>query len=122
MPTPAGGGGTARGRSTTTLARRTWFEWTEAKVDRLRTTTSTDPKATDAKPLSPEEHVRHCLGMDEAALRADPRPTLVYFHWPHEDPVDGKRFATLCLKVLDDEQVERVHDAIRRFLGGSRGC
>ncbi len=24
--------------------------------------------------------------------------------------------------VLDDEQVERVHDAIRRFLGGSRGC
>lgn len=24
--------------------------------------------------------------------------------------------------VLDDEQVERVHDAIRQFLGGSRGC
>lgn len=85
----------------------TWFEWTEAKVDRLRTTTSSDPKATDAKPLSPEEHVRHCLGMDEAAVRADLRPTLVYFHWPHEDPVDGKRFATLCLKVLDDEQVAR---------------
>lgn len=85
----------------------TWFEWIEAKVDRLRATTSNDPNVPEAKALTPEEHVRHCLGMDEAALRADLRPTLVYFHWPHEDPVDGKRFATLCLKVLDDEQVAR---------------
>jgi len=85
----------------------TWFDWVEAKVDRMRATTSSAPTGAEAKPLSPEEHVRHCLGMDEAALRADLRPTLVYFHWPHEDPVDGKRFATLCLKVLDDEQVAR---------------
>ncbi len=76
-------------------------------MDRLRTTTSVDPKAPEAAPLSPEEHVRHCLGMDEASARGDQRPTLVYFHWPHEDPVDGKRFATLCQKVLDDEQVAR---------------
>lgn len=85
----------------------TWFEWIEAKVDRLRATTSRDATASEPKALTPEEHVRHALGMDEAALRADRRPTLVYFHWPHEDPVDGKRFATLCLKVLDDETVAR---------------
>lgn len=90
----------------------TWFDWIEAKVDRLRATTAADPSTAGAdgqaaKALTPEEHVRHCLGMDEAAQRADARPTLVYFHWPHEDPVDGKRFATLCLKVLDDEGCAR---------------
>src|SRR5438067_8042679 len=105
-PTGAGGfstGGGGSGRSAgTSLPRITWFEWTDSKIDRIKVVTSDDGKAAA---LSPAEHIKHCLGIDEAVASNDVRPTLVYFHWPHEDPLAGKATEHLCTKVLDDETV-----------------
>src|SRR5207247_7038612 len=80
------------------------FEWLESKIDRIKVVTSDDGKSG---PVDPVEHIKHCLAMDDAALQGDVRPTLVYFHWPHEDPVAGKASEKLCTKVLDDEAVAR---------------
>jgi hypothetical protein len=88
--------------------RSTWFDWTDAKIDRIRATTPGDAagaSSTPAKETTPLEHVRHCLGLDEA--KGDERPTLVYFHWPHDDPRNGKTSDLLCGRVLDDEDSAR---------------
>lgn len=98
-----GQGGGGSGRSVGPAPRLTWFDWTESKVDPLRVTTGEGA----GTPVTPEEHVRHCLGMDEADQRHDERPTLVYFHWPHEHATHGKTITTLCGRVLDDEQSAR---------------
>jgi hypothetical protein len=54
-----------------------------------------------------DEHVRHCLRMDEAKAWGDQRPTLVYFHWPHDDTPAGKMTEKMCGQILDDEQAAR---------------
>ncbi len=76
------------------------------KVGALRAVTPADGSAPAAAP-TPREHVRQSLGMDVAEKAGDQRPTLVYFHWPHEDPVNGKTVDLLCKKVLNSEQVAR---------------
>lgn len=88
------------------MPRLTFFDWVEAKIDAIRATTPADGE-TGPAPLTPKEHVRRALGMDVAEASGDVRPTLVYFHWPHEDPVNGKTSDTLCQKVLNDEAVAR---------------
>lgn len=60
-----------------------------------------------APELTPLQHVRLCLRMDEAQSDGDKRPTLVYFHWPHEHPVHGEAVKDMCTKALDDETAAR---------------
>jgi hypothetical protein len=88
------------------MPRITWFDWVEAKVDAIKVVTSSDEGPAPVA-LSPKDHVRHALGMDAAETAKDLRPTLVYFHWPHEDPVVGKTVESLCTKVLNSEEVAR---------------
>ena len=85
----------------------TWFDWYEAKVDRIRETTSSVDGAEKKTPETPLEHVRRCLGSVEAEAIGDARPVLVFFHWPHEDPVNGKVVESLCCHALDDEETAR---------------
>jgi hypothetical protein len=99
-----GGGGTGR-RASGGAQRMTWFEWYEAKVGPQRAVTPKDGETL--KELTPLEHVRACLRMDEAETAADKRPTLVYFHFPHEHPVHGEATKNMCSKVLDDETAAR---------------
>lgn len=58
-------------------------------------------------PTTEDEHIRKCLGFDEAQQRNDLRPTLIYFHWPHDETPNGKLSTTICTRVLDDEQAAR---------------
>ncbi|MHC5009734.1 MAG: hypothetical protein ACYTG6_02160 [Planctomycetota bacterium] len=83
----------------------TYFQWVEASIDALRAVTPAEGE--DAEPLTPERHVIQSLGIDRARARGDLRPTLVYFHWPHEDARNGKLSDTLCGRVLDEEHVAR---------------
>jgi hypothetical protein len=85
--------------------RTTHFEWFEAKVDPQRAITPKDGEKV--KELTPLEHVRACVRMDEALEAGDKRPTLVYFHFPHEHAVHGPTTLTMCSKVLDDETSAR---------------
>lgn len=88
------------------MPRLTFFDWTEATLDPLRVLTSSDGgPAPEA--LTPKEHVRRALGIDVADASGDLRPTLVYFHWPHDDPLCGKTSDTLCRKTLNAEGVAR---------------
>jgi hypothetical protein len=82
----------------------TGFDWLEVKIDRIKAVTSDDGKPAA---LSPAEHIKRALGIDDAVAASDVRPTLVYFHWPHEDPIAGKASEKLCTHVLDDETVAR---------------
>jgi hypothetical protein len=94
-------------RSGGALPRMTWFDWKDAKVGKLRATTSGDEAS---KPVTTLDHVRHCLGIDEAEKAGDRRPTLVFFHWPHEDgqkDAQAKGSAELCQRVLNDEASAR---------------
>ena len=101
------GGGTSRGHTTVSIPRLSFFEWTEAKVLLIRSTTPADGDATATKELTPADHIRHSLKMDAAEAAGDKRPTLVYFHWPHQDPVNGKQVETICTKALNCEQTAR---------------
>jgi len=74
------------------------------KIDRIRATTAGDDGKGGEPVRTPLEHVRHALGLDDAK---DARPALVYFHWPHQDPKQGKTTETLCGRVLDDEDSAR---------------
>lgn len=103
--TTGGGGGTGRRVSGSGSQRMTWFEWYEAKVGPQRTITPKDGETV--KEMTPLEHVRACLRMDEAQETGDKRPTLVYFHYPHEHPVFGKTTQEMCSKALDDETASR---------------
>ncbi len=99
-----GGGGTGR-RVSVSTQRTTFIGWYEARVGPQRTVTPEDGEAV--KELTPLEHVQACLRMDEALAEGDKRPTLVYFHWPHEHAVHGEATTQLCSKVLDDEVTAR---------------
>jgi hypothetical protein len=110
-PTNGGNGGVSDGptRSTggSSQPRKTWFDWHDARVGKLRATTG---EGEAGKPVTPLEHVRQCLGMDEAETAGDWRPTLVFFHWPHEDAqttANAKTSADLCSRVLNDETSAR---------------
>jgi Skp family chaperone for outer membrane proteins len=83
----------------------TWFEWYEAKVDPQRAITPKEGETV--KERTPLEHVQACLRMDAAKSAGDKRPTLVYFHFPHEHPVHGKATEDMCSKALDDETAAR---------------
>ena len=75
--------------SGSSTARMTYFSWLETKVGAQRVVTSGD----DGRPainLTPVEHVQRCLEIPEAVLAGDSRPTLVYFHWPHDATANGK--------------------------------
>ena len=101
----AGGTGTGRRMSGGGGQRSTFFEWFEAKVDPQRAITPKDGEKV--KELTPLEHVRACVRMDEAQEAGDKRPTLVYFHFPHEHAVHGATTLAMCSKVLDDETSAR---------------
>ena len=100
-----GGGATPRRVGGGSTQRSTHFEWFEAKVGPQRAITPKDGE--QVKELTPIEHVRACLRIDEAQAAADKRPTLVYFHFPHEHAVHGAATLTMCSKVLDDEMSAR---------------
>lgn len=87
------------------MPRLTHFEWTEVAIGPIRTITPTDGEA--AEPMTPKAHIRAALGLRDARPGGDTRPTLVYFHWPHDDPKHGKLTTTLCTRILDDEQAAR---------------
>lgn len=90
------------------LPRLTWFDWMESKVVLKRDVTPSDGVGgAPAKEMTPIDHVRYALGFDGAIESKDVRPTLVYFHWPHEDVANGKVVECLCGKVLDDEATAR---------------
>lgn len=65
----------------------------------------TGGKAEEA--LGRATHLRRSLGFDAAKARADRRPVLLYFHWPHKHATHGKRTTEVCNRVLDEEQVAR---------------
>lgn len=92
--------------SGSSTARMTYFSWLETKVGAQRVVTSGD----DGRPainLTPVEHVQRCLEIPEAVLAGDSRPTLVYFHWPHDATANGKLSDTLCDRTLVDETAAR---------------
>ena len=84
----------------------TYFTWIETKVGAQRVVTSGDD-GTPAESLTPTEHVRRCLEIPTAILMGDHRPTLVYFHWPHDATANGRLSDTLCDKTLVDETAAR---------------
>jgi hypothetical protein len=85
----------------------TFFDWVEAKVLLRRSVTPKEGEATAEKEMTPTDHVRHSLQIDVAEKAGDKRPTLVYFHWPHEDPVNGKLVEKLCTSTLNNEAAAR---------------
>ena len=87
------------------MPRLTHFEWFDARVKPQRVVTPADGETV--KEYTPLEYVRACARMDDAATEGDKRPTLVYFHWPHEHPLYGDTTKTLCTKALDDETAAR---------------
>jgi predicted RNase H-like HicB family nuclease len=100
------GGGGGRRVSGSSIARMTYFSWLETKVGTQHALTAGD----DGKPVenvSTEEHIRRCLEIPDAILMGDLRPTLVYFHWPHDQTANGKLSDTLCDKTLADEMAAR---------------
>ena len=100
------GGGSGRRVSGSSIARMTYFSWLETKVGAQHALTVGD----DGKPvenLTPTEHIQRCLEIPDAILAGDVRPTLVYFHWPHDTTANGKLSDTLCDKTLVDEVAAR---------------
>ncbi len=96
------GGGSSSGRSVGAAPRLTFFEWTETVIGPIRAITPSEGEAPVAPP-TPAGHVKAQLGFVEAAQRKDDRPTLVYFHWPHEDAKHGKLTTSLCCRTMNDE-------------------
>ena len=87
-------------------ARLTFFEWTDAHIDKIRVITPKEGEK-DSGIITPTEHIQKALAYDKAAAKNDDRPTLVYFHWPHEHKSHGDAITDLCTRVLDDERVAR---------------
>jgi len=85
-------------------SRFTWFDWAESKIGKIKVTTGDGGEPSS---MSRFEHIQRCLLFDEALAKKDERPTLVFFHWPHEDAKAGKATERLCEKVLNDEAVAR---------------
>jgi hypothetical protein len=108
MPGGSGGGSGSGGatRSAGAAPRLTYFKWTEARIGAFQALTPREGEELTG-PKTELEHVKRSLGFDEAARRGDTRPTLVYFHWPHDDTPNGKLSTTICTRVLDDEQAAR---------------
>jgi hypothetical protein len=94
------------------MPRLTWFHWLDAHIGPIRTVTPRPGEDAPA-PETDEQHIRHALGFADAVLRGDKRPVLVYFHWPHDDPVHGKLVRTVCTHTLDDEQAARWSQLFR---------
>lgn len=99
------GGGTGR-RVSGSAPRLTYFKWKEVRIGPIQALTPREGEA-DSGPITPEQHIKTCLGFDAAALANDDRPTLVYFHWPHEHKVHGKLTTTICTHVMNDEHAAR---------------
>ncbi len=72
----------------------------------MRAVTGGEEADEEAEEPTPEKHVRKVIGIDKANRYGDKRPTLVYFHWPHEDGKEGKVSEKTC-KILDDEEAAR---------------
>ena len=88
------------------MARITYFTWIETKIDAQRVVTAgEDGKKVET--LTPQEHIRRALEIPEAIQAGDARPTLVYFHWPHDGTANGKLSDTLCDRALVDEMTAR---------------
>ena len=103
---PGSGGGGASGRRVIGGSSRvTYFNWIQSKVGAIRAVTPKDGEK--AEEVTPQQHVRECLGIPSAVINGDTRPTLVYFHWPHDDSPSGKLSDDLCDKTLNDENVAR---------------
>lgn len=83
----------------------TWFEWDETAIGAMQTVTPRDGE--DEVVLTKEQHIQRALGILRARAARDLRPTLVYFHWPHEDARNGELSEKLCLRVLNEENVAR---------------
>lgn len=96
--------GTPR-RSVGSAPRITHFEWKEVQIGPVQVITPAPGEK--AEPMTPEKHLAKVLEFDQAKSRGDKRPTLVYFHWPHEDPKHGKLSETLCSLALNDEITAR---------------
>ncbi len=105
MPSPSTGGGTS-GRSVGPAPRLTYFAWDDASIGPIETITPREGE-DPIEPLTPEEHVKAELGFTTASMRKDDRPTLVYFHWPHEDSKHGKLTTTICTRTMNDEESAR---------------
>ena len=86
--------------------RITYFEWDDACIGPIETITPREGE-DPVDPPTPEEHVKAALGFSSASIRKDDRPTLVYFHWPHEDTKHGKLTTTICTRTMNDEQSAR---------------
>ena len=97
---PELGGGRREAKS---AARRTDHRWTSVALTAPKVVTG---KAGE-KPITKRAHLEKLLGYDEARETGDRRPVLLYFHWPHGDPVHGKRTTETCTRVLAEEQVAR---------------
>ncbi len=104
--TPGGSSGGGATRSAGPAPRLTFFKWTEATIGAF---TAVTPKEGEVYtgPKNEIEHIQVALGIDKAKAKGDARPTLVYFHWPHDDTPNGKLTTTICTRVLDDEQAAR---------------
>ena len=104
---PSSGGGGGRGRATGGGEQReTWITWFEAKLELAKAITPKEGEKTEK--VSETERIRRAFGMSEW----DPRPTLLYFHYPHDeedlDKKDAHGKATLSqCKKLDDEKIAR---------------
>jgi hypothetical protein len=84
----------------------TEFRWYEAVLKPFAVVTPRDGEEAP-EPLTPRQQLAKRLGIPDARQLGDQRPTLVYFHWPHDDERNGDLSEKLCRRVLDDEDVAR---------------
>lgn len=108
---PLGGGGGSTGAPTTggrgrggggDDGRLTRITWWEADLGKIRVVTPRDGEKQQSPEASEDDEVRKAFKMSAW----DPKPTLLYFHYEHEDPNVGKATERQC-KLLDDETVAR---------------
>lgn len=83
--------------------RRTEHHWTYVALKAPKVVTG----IAGERPLTKQRHLEQVLGCEAARASGDRRPVLLYFHWPHADPVHGKRTTDTCTRVLEEEQVAR---------------
>lgn len=95
------GHGVARGGG-----RQTWIDWLEADLPAAPVVTPAKGEAQAPK-LSEDERLRNAFHMSEW----DPKPVLLYFHFPHDEKEDvAKKPGRASLKqcgALDDERIAR---------------
>ena len=99
---PSGGGSGGRGSTGTNDKREviSSIPWIEVRLTAAPVVT---PKAGEAAaPKTEDEHLREVLRIH----RMDPRPTFLYFHYPHEDlekpGVSGRVSKKQCEMLADD--------------------